>query len=117
MPTEVRPMRSEPASRTITFLFTDIEAGTRLWKVHEQSMKEALERHDAIVRGAVGGFRGHVVKTIGDGFTAVFDSAVDAVFDDAAAVGMRAPGPRAKFIEGFATPDPMEAASLLYERR
>ena len=42
-------------------------------------MKHALERHDAILRGAVEGSRGQVVKTIGDGFMAVFDSAIDGV--------------------------------------
>ena len=72
-------MRPEPASRTLTFLFTDIEGSTRLWEQHQQSMKDALERHDAILRGAVEGSRGQVVKTIGDGFMAVFDSAVDGI--------------------------------------
>ena len=72
-------MRPEPASRTLTFLFTDIEGSTRLWEQHQQAMKDALERHDAILRGAVEGSRGQVVKTIGDGFMAVFDSAVDGI--------------------------------------
>jgi len=72
-------MRPEPASRTLTFLFTDIEGSTRLWEHHQQAMKNALERHDAILRDAVEGSRGQVVKTIGDGFMAVFDSAVDGV--------------------------------------
>jgi predicted ATPase/class 3 adenylate cyclase len=79
MATELHSMRPEPASRTLTFLFTDIEGSTRLWELHQQAMKEALERHDAILRGAVEGSRGQVVKTIGDGFMAVFDSAVDGV--------------------------------------
>jgi predicted ATPase/class 3 adenylate cyclase len=79
MATELRPAGAEPASRTLTFLFTDIEGSTRLWEQHQQAMKEALERHDAIMRGAVEGSRGQVVKTIGDGFMAVFDSAVDGV--------------------------------------
>ncbi len=79
MATEVQPTRPEPASRTLTFLFTDIEGSTRLWEHHQQAMKEALERHDAILRGAIQGSRGQVVKTIGDGFMAVFDSAVDGV--------------------------------------
>jgi predicted ATPase/class 3 adenylate cyclase len=79
MATEVQPSRSAPASRTLTFLFTDIEGSTRLWEQHQQAMKQALERHDAILRGSVEGARGQVVKTIGDGFMAVFDSAVDGV--------------------------------------
>jgi predicted ATPase/class 3 adenylate cyclase len=69
----------EPASRTLTFLFTDVEGSTRLWEQYQQSMKDARERHDAILRDAVEGSNGEVVKTTGDGFMAVFDSAVDGV--------------------------------------
>jgi predicted ATPase/class 3 adenylate cyclase len=72
-------MRAEPASQTLTFLFTDIEGSTRLWEQHQQSMRNALERHDAILRGAVENSNGQVVKNIGDGFMAVFGSAVDGV--------------------------------------
>ena len=79
MATELYSMRPEPASRTLTFLFTDIEGSTRLWELSQQAMKLALERHDAILRGAVEGSRGQIVKTIGDGFMAVFGSAVDGV--------------------------------------
>jgi class 3 adenylate cyclase len=60
-------MRAEPASQTLTFLFTDIEGSTRLWEQHQQSMKEALERHDAILRDAVDSSNGQVVKNTGDG--------------------------------------------------
>jgi predicted ATPase/class 3 adenylate cyclase len=70
-------MRAELASQTLTFLFTDIEGSTRLWEQHRQPMKEALERHDAILRDAVESSNGHVVKTTGDGLMAVFASAVD----------------------------------------
>jgi hypothetical protein len=45
MATELHPMRPEQASRTLTFLFTDIEGSTRLWEQHQQAMKQALERH------------------------------------------------------------------------
>ena len=79
MATEVEPKRPAPAARTLTFLFTDIEGSTRLWEEHQEAMKQALERHDAILRTAVESSRGQVVKTIGDGFMAVFDSAVDGV--------------------------------------
>jgi class 3 adenylate cyclase len=44
-------MPRELASQTLAFLFTDIEGSTRLWEQHRQPMKEALERHDAILRG------------------------------------------------------------------
>jgi predicted ATPase/class 3 adenylate cyclase len=72
-------MHDEPASATLTFLFTDLEGSTRLWEEHPQAMKNALQRHDAILHTAVTGSNGHVVKTTGDGFMCVFSSARDAV--------------------------------------
>src|SRR5215218_1210700 len=66
------------ASRTLTFLFTDLEGSTRLWEQFPREMKDALERHDAIMRAAVEGSNGQVVKGTGDGFMAVFPSARDA---------------------------------------
>src|SRR5947209_6686496 len=41
-------------------------------------MRDALARHDAILRAAIAGHRGHVVKTTGDGVHAVFVTAPDA---------------------------------------
>jgi predicted ATPase/class 3 adenylate cyclase len=72
-------MNLEPASRTLTFLFTDLAGSTRLWERFPQAMTRALERHDAILQAAVVGSNGHVVKTTGDGLMAVFGSARDAV--------------------------------------
>src|SRR5918995_1771620 len=72
-------MRAEPASRTLAFLFTDIEGSTRLWERYREPMKHALERHDAILRGAVESSNGDVVKTTGDGLMAVFASTADGV--------------------------------------
>jgi predicted ATPase/class 3 adenylate cyclase len=72
-------MRAEAPSQTLTFLFTDVEGSTRLWEEHRQSMKGALERHDAILHDAVESSNGQVVKTMGDGFMAVFTSALDGI--------------------------------------
>jgi predicted ATPase/class 3 adenylate cyclase len=69
-------MHPEQASGTLTFLFTDLEGSTRLWEQFPHAMKTALERHDAILRAAVAGSNGRVVKTTGDGMMAVFASAV-----------------------------------------
>lgn len=33
---------------TVTFLFTDIEGSTRLWKAHPETMRVALACHDAL---------------------------------------------------------------------
>jgi predicted ATPase/class 3 adenylate cyclase len=72
-------MHPEPASGTLTFLFTDLEGSTRLWEQFPHAMKRALERHDAILHAAVAGWNGQVVKTTGDGMMAIFGSAAGGV--------------------------------------
>jgi predicted ATPase/class 3 adenylate cyclase len=64
---------------TVTFLFTDLEGSTRLWEQYPDAMQAALARHDEIVRGAIEGHAGQVVKSTGDGFHAVFTSARSAI--------------------------------------
>jgi class 3 adenylate cyclase len=66
-------------SGTVTLLFTDIEGSTRLWEAHPDAMREALARHDDLVREAVESVRGHVFKTVGDAFCVVFADAADGV--------------------------------------
>jgi predicted ATPase/class 3 adenylate cyclase len=58
----------------LTFLFTDVEGSTRLWEQYPRAMQTALERHDVLLRTAIGDASGDVVKTTGDGLMAVFDS-------------------------------------------
>jgi class 3 adenylate cyclase len=79
-------------SGTVTFLFTDLDGSTRLWEQHPGAMKAALARHDEILREAIGRRDGHVVKTTGDGFHAVFTTAHDAI---GAAAGAARPDERA----------------------
>jgi predicted ATPase/class 3 adenylate cyclase len=62
---------------TVTFLFTDIEGSTRRWEAFPELMREALARHDAILRDAIERHRGAVVKTVGDAFHAAFATAID----------------------------------------
>jgi len=57
---------------TLTFLFTDIEGSTRLWDSQPELMRTSLARHDAIMRRAIEDGGGHVFKTVGDAFCAVF---------------------------------------------
>ena len=66
-------------SGTVTFLFTDIEASTRLWEEHPEEMRMALARHDEVVRKAVDAFDGFVFSAAGDGFAAAFRRAGDGV--------------------------------------
>jgi predicted ATPase/class 3 adenylate cyclase len=67
---------------------TDIEGSTRLWEERRAAMAVALEAHDALLRTAVEGAGGTVVKTTGDGLLAAFDRPEAAV--SAALEGQRA---------------------------
>ncbi len=72
--------QDEPTnSRMLAFLFTDVEGSTRLWERYPDGMRASLARHDAILRHAVQGADGAVVKMTGDGVMAVFDTARNAV--------------------------------------
>ena len=74
-------------SGTVTFLFTDVEGSTRLWEEHPEAMHGALAGHDELLRDAIEGHDGHVVKTTGDGVHGVFATARSAL--DAAVVAQR----------------------------
>jgi class 3 adenylate cyclase len=59
---------------TMTVLFTDIVASTEQQsRVGPREWSRLTDRHDAMVRAALAGHRGRVVKTTGDGFLATFD--------------------------------------------
>ena len=75
-------------SGTVTFLFTDIEGSTTRWEHQRAAMQAALARHDAILRTAIEVHGGHVFKTVGDAFCAVFTAAPDAL--EAALAAQRA---------------------------
>jgi predicted ATPase/class 3 adenylate cyclase len=85
--TTERP-RSGVEAGLSTFLFTDIEGSTRLWEDHAAAMGPALAIHDRILRDAVAGGGGTIVKTTGDGMLAVFDDPIAAI--DSALTAQRA---------------------------
>ncbi|HYL27634.1 MAG TPA: adenylate/guanylate cyclase domain-containing protein, partial [Candidatus Nitrosotalea sp.] len=66
-------------AREVTLAFTDIEGSTARWERDRIAMQDAVRRHDAIIRGAIGNHRGRIFKTAGDAFCAVFDEPADAV--------------------------------------
>ena len=66
-------------SGTLTFLFTDIEGSTQLWEQHPEAMKDALAKHDSILREAIESSGGQIIKTTGDGIHSVFEKALDAI--------------------------------------
>jgi len=69
---------SAAPSGTVTFLFTDIEGSTRLWESAPEAMRDALARHDQLLRTSVAEHGGHVFSTGGDGLAAAFARAADA---------------------------------------
>ncbi len=87
---------TEPTN--LTFLFTDIEGSTSKWEEQPEQMAQAVGRHDALLRDAVHGHRGRVVKTTGDGIYAAFEDPADclaavieiqvALLDPAATAGL-----------------------------
>ena len=72
---------------TVTFLFTDIEGSTRLMQEVGDRYVKAQTDHHEILRRAFTGSRGRELRTEGDSFFCVFESAVDAC--DAAAQAQR----------------------------
>jgi class 3 adenylate cyclase/pimeloyl-ACP methyl ester carboxylesterase len=59
----------------MTVLFTDIVASTEHQaRVGPREWSRLTDRHDAMVRAALGRHRGREVKTTGDGFLATFDA-------------------------------------------
>ncbi len=66
-------------SGTVTFLFTDIEGGTRRWQEEPEPMSVAVTRHDDILRDGIAQHRGVVFKTVADAFCVAFASVDEAV--------------------------------------
>ena len=74
--------RTEPAPERVlaTVLFSDIVASTeRAAEVGDRRWRDVLDRHDALIRGALGRHGGREVKTTGDGFLAMFDAPARAI--------------------------------------
>jgi predicted ATPase/class 3 adenylate cyclase len=67
------------STRSLTFLFTDIEGSTRMWEADHRGMGAALMRHNAVVREAIETHGGYVFKVVGDAFCAAFVSTGDAL--------------------------------------
>jgi predicted ATPase len=65
--------------RDLTFLFTDVEGSTRLWEQEPELMSVAMARHDEVMDGTVRNERGRIVKSMGDGVLAVFESPLHGV--------------------------------------
>ncbi len=72
---------SEALIRTATVMFTDIVSSTELrLRLGEDAADDVRASHDAALTGAVEANSGRVVKHLGDGVMAVFESCTDALF-------------------------------------
>ena len=85
---------------TVTFLFTDIEGSTKLWEQHPEAMKSALAKHDSILKKTIESNHGNIIKTTGDGFHAVFTTALDGINAAIAAQFLGHQGKRCPVNEG-----------------
>ncbi|HVR33642.1 MAG TPA: adenylate/guanylate cyclase domain-containing protein [Acidimicrobiia bacterium] len=74
-------------ARQYTFVFTDIEASTRLWLDHPITASTAIALHDDILTGVFKQFGGRIVKNLGDGLLAAFSDPVAGI--EATAAGQR----------------------------
>jgi class 3 adenylate cyclase len=68
--------RPAPSDRVLaTVVFTDIVDSTRIAAdMGDRRWRELVESHDAIVRRQLAAYRGREIKTLGDGFLAIFDA-------------------------------------------
>lgn len=73
---------AEPGERAVglrAVMFTDIKGYSRRMETDEAAALRLLDVHNSIVREAIRKHGGHEIKTVGDAFLVVFDSAVQAV--------------------------------------
>lgn len=67
-------------SRTMTVLFSDMKDYTvRAAQASRQELVELIRQHQDLVRRAVERHRGKIIKSMGDGMLAAFDSATEAI--------------------------------------
>ena len=64
-------------SETLTFLFTDIERSTVLWDLEPVATRQAVARHDELIRDAAARAGGRIFSAGGDGFGVAFARAED----------------------------------------
>ena len=72
--------RSDRDRALATILFTDIVSSTeRAAELGDERWDALVERHDEVVRAQIENFGGRAIKTLGDGFLAVFEGPAKAI--------------------------------------
>ena len=74
-----RDERTTLPTGRVAFLFSDIEGSTRRWESVPEAMRDAVRRHDQLLRTAVESNQGYVFKTVGDEFCTAFQDVGDAI--------------------------------------
>ncbi len=75
-PAEVASTDTQGPAMVRTIVFTDIEGHTEMMqRLGDDKGREILREHERITRSALAGHGGGEVKTMGDGFLAIFSSA------------------------------------------
>ena len=70
----------DPATRSLTVLFTDIVKSTeQANEMGDKKWRDLLALHNQVIREELNHFRGHEVDTAGDGFFATFDGPARAI--------------------------------------
>ena len=71
-------MSAEPNRKLSTIVFTDIAGFSELMSDNEQQTLKMLEFHDRMAGEIFSGYRGRIIKKLGDGLLALFESVNDA---------------------------------------
>jgi predicted ATPase/class 3 adenylate cyclase/uncharacterized protein HemY len=69
------PRATESRAQTSFILFTDIYRSSSLWERYPEEFSSILEAHNKVVEQAVESRNGEVMKNLGDGYIALFDTA------------------------------------------
>lgn len=71
--------KSFPPETNVAICFTDVQGSTSLWEANPETMQEALNLHDQIMRSCCAQSHGYEVTTEGDAFFIAFHDSVDAI--------------------------------------
>lgn len=64
---------------TVTFLFTDIQASTKIAQQYPDAWENLRARHHTLLRQAMQTYKGYVFQIVGDAFCVAFHTAIDAL--------------------------------------